>query len=181
MTEVQYVDATEPTDVAAAPFRDAGLNRDHGMGCIPAEMGIGLAGVHRSTPVGMGAACALRAIDRGFIALIFTKSLPATPMWGGRTAFPGASPIAAGIPGAAIAEIDGVCHRLGTFDTTCIPAPVPHRFITPTDRPRRFFWTYASLETTRTMLATGQTRTIEAEHGQPSARRGKESPSCRAP
>lgn len=66
---------------------------------IAAEMGIGLAGVHRSTHFGMGACYALRAIERGFISLIFTNSSPAIPMWGGRTTFLGASPIAAGIPG----------------------------------------------------------------------------------
>lgn len=66
---------------------------------IAGEMGIGLAGVHRSTHFGMGAAYALRAIERGFISLIFTNSSPAIPMWGGRTTFLGASPIAAGIPG----------------------------------------------------------------------------------
>ena len=66
---------------------------------IAGEMGIGLAGVHRSTHFGMGAAYALRAIERGFISLIFTNSSPAIAMWGGRTPFLGASPIAAGIPG----------------------------------------------------------------------------------
>lgn len=66
---------------------------------IAGEMGIGLVGVHRSTHFGMGACYALRAIERGFISMIFTNSSPAIPMWGGRTTFLGASPIAAGIPG----------------------------------------------------------------------------------
>lgn len=66
---------------------------------IATDMGIGLVGVHRSTHFGMGACYALRAIDRGFISMIFTNSSPAIPMWGGRTTFLGASPIAAGIPG----------------------------------------------------------------------------------
>lgn len=89
----------------------AHVDGDNGMGFIAsdvamnaacdlaAQMGIGLAGVHRSTHFGMGACYALRAIERGFISLIFTNSSPAVPMWGGRTAFLGASPIAAGIPG----------------------------------------------------------------------------------
>ncbi len=47
----------------------------------------------------MGACYALRAIERGYISLIFINSSPAIPMWGGRTTFLGASPIAAGIPG----------------------------------------------------------------------------------
>lgn len=89
----------------------AQVDGDNGMGFIASdvamntacdiagEMGIGLAGVHRSTHFGMGAAYALRAIERGFISLIFTNSSPAIAMWGGRTPFLGASPIAAGIPG----------------------------------------------------------------------------------
>lgn len=89
----------------------AHVDGDNGMGFIPShiamdqacdladEMGIGLVGVHRSTHFGMGASYALRAIERGYISLIFTNSSPAIPMWGGRTTFLGASPIAAGIPG----------------------------------------------------------------------------------
>ena len=100
--------AVKATRVAGAV---AHVDGDNGMGFVPshmamttacdlaAEMGIGLAGVHRSTHFGMGACYALRAIERGFISLIFTNSSPAIPMWGGRTTFLGASPIAAGIPG----------------------------------------------------------------------------------
>jgi L-2-hydroxycarboxylate dehydrogenase (NAD+) len=89
----------------------AHVDGDNGMGFVAsdvamntacdlaAEMGIGLAGVHRSTHFGMGACYALRAIERGYISMIFTNSSPAIPMWGGRTTFLGASPIAAGIPG----------------------------------------------------------------------------------
>lgn len=68
------------------------------------------------------------------------------------------------IEGQAIAEIDGVAHQLDTNDTTWIPAGVPHRFLNPTDRPMRIFWTYASIDATRTMINTGETRTIDAEH-----------------
>lgn len=89
----------------------AHIDGDNGMGFIASEvamntacdlageMGIGLAGVHRSTHFGMGASYALRAIERGYISMIFTNSSPAIAMWGGRTSFLGASPIAAGIPG----------------------------------------------------------------------------------
>lgn len=69
------------------------------------------------------------------------------------------------IEGEAIAEIDGVQHRLSTNDTTWIPANVPHRFINASDRPMRIFWTYATVDATRTMIATGETRSIDAEHG----------------
>lgn len=100
--------AVKVTKVAGAV---AHVDGDNGMGFVPshvamntacdiaAEMGIGLVGVHRSTHFGMGASYALRAIERGFISMIFTNSSPAIAMWGGRTAFLGASPIAAGIPG----------------------------------------------------------------------------------
>jgi len=89
----------------------AHIDGDNGMGFIAsdvamntacdlaAEMGIGMAGVHRSTHFGMGACYALRAIERGYISMIFTNSSPAIAVWGGRTTFLGASPIAAGIPG----------------------------------------------------------------------------------
>ena len=69
------------------------------------------------------------------------------------------------IEGEAIAEIDGVQHRLGTNDTTWIPANVPHRFINASDRQMRIFWTYATVDATRTMIDTGETRSIDAEHG----------------
>ncbi|SHK01775.1 Malate/lactate/ureidoglycolate dehydrogenase, LDH2 family [Aureimonas altamirensis DSM 21988] len=89
----------------------AHVDGDNGMGFIASHRatdlacdlaesnGIGLVGVHRSTHFGMGASYALQAIERGYITLIFTNSSPAIPMWGGRSTFLGASPIAAGIPG----------------------------------------------------------------------------------
>lgn len=71
------------------------------------------------------------------------------------------------LDGHAIVEIDGVGHHLGPTDTTWLPADVPHRFINASDtEPMRIFWTYASIDATRTMVATGDTRTIDAEHGQ---------------
>jgi LDH2 family malate/lactate/ureidoglycolate dehydrogenase len=87
------------------------VDGDNGMGFLAAHKateeavelakanGIGLVGVHRSTHFGMGALYALQAIEAGYISMIFTNSSPAIPMWGGRTTFLGASPIAAGIPG----------------------------------------------------------------------------------
>jgi putative monooxygenase len=69
------------------------------------------------------------------------------------------------IEGEAIAEIDGVQHHLSTNDTTWIPANVPHRFINASDRQMRIFWTYATVDATRTMVATGESRSIDAEHG----------------
>lgn len=70
------------------------------------------------------------------------------------------------LDGHAIAEVDGVQYRLGPNDTTWIPSDVPHRFINASDtEPMRIFWTYASINATRTMIETGETRTIDAEHG----------------
>ena len=66
---------------------------------LAARSGIGLVGVKRSTHFGMGALYALQAIEAGYMSMVFTNSSPAIPMWGGRTTFLGASPIAAGIPG----------------------------------------------------------------------------------
>lgn len=69
------------------------------------------------------------------------------------------------LDGDAIAEIDGVQYRLGPNDTTWIPAEVPHRFINASaTEPMRIFWTYATVDATRTMIATGEMRTIDAEH-----------------
>lgn len=86
------------------------VDGDNAMGFVPSHIamdeavrlasnaGIGLVGVHRSTHFGMGALYALQAIEAGYISMIFTNSSPAIAMWGGRSAFLGASPIAAGVP-----------------------------------------------------------------------------------
>jgi putative monooxygenase len=68
------------------------------------------------------------------------------------------------IEGDAVAEIDGVDYPLKTFDTTWIPANLPHRFRNASDTKRmRIFWTYASISATRTLVATGETRSIDDE------------------
>lgn len=68
------------------------------------------------------------------------------------------------LEGDAICEIDGVPHPLGAGDTTWLPADVPHRFINAsTTRKMRIFWTYASIEANRTIIATGDTRSIDSE------------------
>lgn len=69
------------------------------------------------------------------------------------------------LEGDAIAVLDGVEHRLGPGDTTWIQANVPHFFRNASaTRPMRIFWTYASIEATRTLVATGETRPVAAEH-----------------
>ncbi|MET3923924.1 cupin domain-containing protein [Devosia sp. 2618] len=106
---------------------------------------------------------------------LVTRACGATSMINGITAFDGGASIGLHhhnceesvmvLEGHAIAEIDGVRHELGPNDTTWIPANVPHRFLNASSaEPMRIFWTYASVDATRTMDATGETRTIDAEH-----------------
>jgi putative monooxygenase len=72
------------------------------------------------------------------------------------------------LEGHAIAEIDGVAHHLKPYGTTWIPAGVVHRFINASNcEPMRIFWIYASIDATRTMIDTGETRPIDAEHKVP--------------
>ena len=70
------------------------------------------------------------------------------------------------LEGHAIAEIDGERHALKPQDTTFIPAGLPHRFLNASDtEPMKILWIYARVDATRTIVATGDTRTIDAEHG----------------
>lgn len=41
---------------------------------------------------------------------------------------------------------------------------MPHRFLNESDAPMRIFWTYANIDATRTMIATGIEQTIDDEH-----------------
>ena len=69
------------------------------------------------------------------------------------------------LEGRARIEVDGRITELGPLDTTWIAAEVPHRFLNASaDAPMRIFWTYASIAATRTLIATGETRPIAAEH-----------------
>ncbi|MEV4602722.1 cupin domain-containing protein [Amycolatopsis sp. NPDC049253] len=120
----------------------------------------------------------LAAADRGGGARtipLVSKALGAEVFLNGQTLFDGG----AGIPlhthncpesvvileGEAIVEIDGAEHHLSTWDTTYVDAGVPHRFrnASPT-APMRILWTYASVEATRTIVATGTTTRVDAEH-----------------
>jgi len=69
------------------------------------------------------------------------------------------------LEGDAIAEIDGRQHRLKPHDTTYIPANLPHRFINASENaPMKILWIYASVDATRTIVETGDTRSIDDEH-----------------
>ena len=69
------------------------------------------------------------------------------------------------LDGDAVMDIDGQTIELQPFDTTFIPANMPHRFRNMSaEKPMRIFWTYARLDATRTLLNTGATAPISAEH-----------------
>ncbi len=69
------------------------------------------------------------------------------------------------LEGNAIAEIDGERHALSRHDTSWIPAELPHRFINASQtEPLTILWTYARPDATRTLVETGDTRPVSAEH-----------------
>ena len=72
------------------------------------------------------------------------------------------------LEGHAVAEIDGAEHDLGPHDTTYVAGGVPHRFRNASDsEPMRILWTYASVDATRTIIESGMTTRVDAEHGAP--------------
>jgi quercetin dioxygenase-like cupin family protein/quinol monooxygenase YgiN len=69
------------------------------------------------------------------------------------------------VQGDAIVDIDGVRTRLRASDTTLVPANIPHHFENTSDSaPMWIFWTYASVEATRTLTESGTSSRIDAEH-----------------
>lgn len=69
------------------------------------------------------------------------------------------------LSGHAYLDIDSEVHELKPLDTTWIPPHVPHRFRNRSDtEPMKILWTYASVGATRTLLETGETRPVSAEH-----------------
>jgi len=68
------------------------------------------------------------------------------------------------LSGAGFAHIDGVDHPVAPGDTSWIPPEVPHCFRNPSaDTELAIFWTYASIDATRTVVATGVTTRIDEE------------------
>ena len=68
------------------------------------------------------------------------------------------------IQGRAIVDIDGEKTELRTFDTTFVPANVPHHFENLSDTEEmRIFWTYGSLDSTRTIVETGEHGRVDGE------------------
>lgn len=78
------------------------------------------------------------------------------------------------VQGEAIVDIDGRRTRLTTLDTTVVPAGVDHHFENASDtEPMRIFWTYASVDATRTIAETGEHGRIDGERGQDSGAAGE--------
>ncbi|MDB6100654.1 MAG: hypothetical protein JWO52_653 [Gammaproteobacteria bacterium] len=69
------------------------------------------------------------------------------------------------LEGRAIVDINGTEFEMGPQDTTFLPANIPHRFRNASSMAgMRILWTYASIDATRTIIATGDTRRIDDEH-----------------
>ena len=69
------------------------------------------------------------------------------------------------LSGRARVHIDGVETDVKPGITTWIPTGVPHFFRnTSSTEPMSMFWTYASIDANRTIVATGVTTRIDAEH-----------------
>jgi quercetin dioxygenase-like cupin family protein len=69
------------------------------------------------------------------------------------------------LEGEAMLDINGAEHPLAQFDTTWIPPNVTHRFRNVSKTaPMKILWTYASMDATRTLAESGETRPITDEH-----------------
>lgn len=69
------------------------------------------------------------------------------------------------LEGRAVAEVGGVEYPISAGDVTFIPANIPHRFRNISDtQGMRILWTYASVDANRTIIETGDTRSIDDEH-----------------
>lgn len=112
----------------------------------------------------------LPTVDRGTgvkTTPLVSRTLGAEGLTTGITTFPPGTQIALHyhncdesvvvIEGEAVCEIAGRRYHLNTFDTTFVPAGVPHRFLNESDRPMRILWIYAASHVTRTFVETGQT------------------------
>ncbi|HSU20803.1 MAG TPA: cupin domain-containing protein [Variovorax sp.] len=69
------------------------------------------------------------------------------------------------LEGHAVFDIGEAHHDLVAQDTTFIPAGVPHRFRNASDTEgMKILWIYGRVDATRTLVETGETRAVSAEH-----------------
>ncbi len=69
------------------------------------------------------------------------------------------------VSGDATVEVDGEQFSAHTGDVVWQPENIPHRFINASETEvLRIYWTYASVDATRTLVETGETGPILAEH-----------------
>jgi putative monooxygenase len=80
------------------------------------------------------------------------------------------------VEGVATFEVAGQLHELKQFDTTWVPAGVPHRFLNRSNARMRIFWTYSSVEATRTIVETGETFSIGSARDRGASRPGQGGP-----
>jgi putative monooxygenase len=70
------------------------------------------------------------------------------------------------IKGSAVVHIEDAEHCVAIGDTSFIPAGVRHYFENASATEElHIFWTYSSVDATRTIVATGVTTRIDEEHG----------------
>ncbi len=60
------------------------------------------------------------------------------------------------LEGEGLVEIEGRQEQVSPYDTTFIPAGVPHRFINRGKNKMRILWVYGSISVTRTYAETGE-------------------------
>ena len=69
------------------------------------------------------------------------------------------------LEGRAVFDIGEAHHDLVAQDTTFIPSGVPHRFRNASaTQGMKILWIYGRVDATRTLVATGETRAVSAEH-----------------
>ena len=61
------------------------------------------------------------------------------------------------LEGEAEVTVDNVTQRIGQFDTSFIPADVPHRFLNVGSGELVILWVYGARDVTRTFVETGET------------------------